>query len=539
MKRLLSLIVGLVFTMQVLCAEWAEQTLQQLTLDEKIGQLLMVDAYANRPENHVASIEQLIKNYHVGNIIFLQGNVETQVSWVNRLQAAAKYPLLVGQDSEWGLSMRLADTVRFPKNMTLGAIQDESLIYEVGKEIGKHCRAIGVHINFAPVVDINVNPDNPIIGVRSFGSDKHDVARKSMLFANGLRAGGVIACAKHFPGHGDTAIDSHEDLPVLHQGYQRLWDEELYPFKAMINSGIPAIMTAHLSIPAMDRTPHQPSTLSRKIVTDLLRKKLKFNGLVITDAMNMKGVTKFYSPGQAALQAILAGNDMIVIPIDIPDVVACIKKAVADRTLSIQELDAHILRVLQVKERVGLHKNRFIDQALVRSVIDSDRAKKLKKILYQEAITAVRDEQNLLPIKNMKHAGIIQVGGQHDEKLAGMCGGYVQITAVPTNEDIARVMQVIEQHEAIIVVLYAIDKTMGFFGRIDSMSYELKNIFENFKSLDKKNCVIACMSPYCLKFLAQQKTVIMAYENDPDALQAALDLVVGKFVSSGRLPIVM
>jgi len=537
MKRWFGLIIGLLFTMQVACAVWAEKTLQQLTLDEKIGQLLMVDSYSSLSEQHRESVEELIKKYHVGSVIFLKGNPETQVSWTNQLQAISKYPLLIAQDCEWGLSMRLVNTVRFPKNMTLGAVQNESLIYEVGKEIGKHCRAIGVHLNFAPVVDINNNPDNPIIGVRSFGSNKIDVARKSILFAQGLLDGGVIACAKHFPGHGDTAVDSHEDLPVLNHSVARLWHEELYPFKAMIDSGIPSIMTAHLSIPVFDKTLHQPSTLSRSIVTDLLRKQLNFQGLIVTDAMTMKGVTKFYNPGQAALQAIVAGNDIVVMPVDIPAAVASIKQGLVDGILTAQELDDHVLRVLQAKEHVGLHEQRFVDAAAVQNIINSDNARILKKVLFEQAVTLVRDEQNLLPIKNMKSVGLLQVGGQRDEQLAALVGGYEQISPVPTAEEMMYVTRILDQYETILVVLYAIDKTMGFFGRIASISQELTNILDDLRTSGKKMGVIACMSPYCLKFLEQEKTVIMTYENDPDALQAGLDVVRGDLTPLGKLPI--
>lgn len=536
MKRS-SLIVSLLFVMPIARATWAEETVRQLPLDEKVGQLLMIDVYSNLSEKHIESVENLIKTYHIGNVIFFQGNIETQIAWTNRLQAAARLPLLVGQDCEWGLSQRLANTLRFPKNMTLGALQDESLIYEVGKEIGKQCCAIGVHLDFAPVVDINNNPDNPIIGIRSFGSNKEDVARKGVLFAQGLQAGGVLACAKHFPGHGDTAVDSHEDLPVLHQSYERLINEELYPFRAMIDAKVPVIMTAHLSIPVLDKTPHQPSTLSRFVVTDLLRKELEFKGLIVTDAMNMKGVAKFYEPGTAVLQAILAGNDMVVMPMDVPAAVVCIKQAVADGVLSVQELDEHVLHVLQAKERVGLHNNRFVDASAVQEILYSDDAKRLKKTLYEQAITIIRDEQNLLPIKNMKQIGLLQVGGQHDNSLTNMFGRYLQISAVPTEEEVARVIDLLEQYETIIVVLYAVDKTMGFFGRIDSMSEQLKYLFELMNSLNKKTCVLACLSPYCLKFLTQQKTVIMAYENDPEAVQAGLDVIGGKFTPTGKVPI--
>jgi len=253
--------------------------------------------------------------------------------------------------------------------------------------------------------------------------------------------------------------------------------------------------------------------------------------------MTMKGVTKFYNPGQAVLQAILAGNDLVVMPVDVPAAITCITQAVHDGILSEEELDEHVLRVLRAKEYVDLHKNRFVDETKVQDIINSDKAKILKKDLYQQAVTLLRDEQNIIPIKNIKKVGLLQVGGQYDAQLASIVGGYEQISPVPTPEELMYVTRILNQYDTILVVLYTIDKTMGFFGRIASISQELTNIFDGFRASGKKVGVIACMSPYCLKFLEQEKTVIMTYENDPDALQAGLDVVTGKLIPSGKLPI--
>jgi beta-glucosidase-like glycosyl hydrolase len=352
-------------------AGWAEQTLKKLTLEEKVGQLFMIGV-VSEPEKYIEfhkvwghhvdqkEVEKLIRDYHIGGLIFFSGTAKKQVNMTNVFQKISKLPLLVGQDCEFGLGMRLKDAMSFPKNGTLGKLDDELLVYGCAKKIGKQCRAIGVHVNFAPVVDINSNPKNPIIGVRSFGSCKELVARLGKIFAKGLRDGGIFACAKHFPGHGNTDVDSHLSLPVVSHSKERLFTEELYPFKHLIDSGVDAIMTAHLSVPELDSS-GTPASLSRLIVTDLLRKELKFDGLIFTDAMSMGGILKLYSPKEAALLAIKAGNDILLCPLNIKKSIKHIIQAVRKKDLSEKELDSHILRILKAKEKLGLHKNCVVE----------------------------------------------------------------------------------------------------------------------------------------------------------------------------------
>ena len=352
-------------------ADWANRMLQDMTLEEKVGQLFMVGVVSEvscdpsrlfMMGHHFdrGDIENLIRNYHVGGVIFFHGSIAKQADLTNMFQEMSELPLLVGQDCEWGLGMRLCDAMSFPKNMELGALADESLIYELGEEIGRQCRAIGVHVNFAPVVDINTNPNNPIIGVRAFGDNKEDVARKGKLFAAGLRSAGCVACAKHFPGHGDTDVDSHLDLPLITHAIDRLESEELYPFKKLVDAGVESIMSAHLSVPALDES-GVPASVSRLIITDLLREKIGFKGLVFTDAMSMRGLSKMYEPREAALRSILAGNDILLCPLEVEESIDYLVEAVKSGLLSEHELDEHVMRILKIKEMLGLNEECFIE----------------------------------------------------------------------------------------------------------------------------------------------------------------------------------
>lgn len=271
--------------------KWVNKTLSKMTLEEKIGQLFMIQAYSNKDERHRKFIESEIKKYHIGGLIFMQGTPEKQVELNNRYQKKSKIPLLIGFDGEWGLDMRLKNSFRYPWNMTLGAVQNDALINEFGARLGVHCKRVGIHINFAPVVDINTNPKNPIIGNRSFGEDKYNVTRKAVAFVNGMQGENVLANAKHFPGHGDTATDSHKTLPQLLFDLDRLNAIELYPYQQLFKTDLASVMVAHLSVPALESDAKVPTSISKNVITGLLKDKMQFEGLVFTDALNMKGAS--------------------------------------------------------------------------------------------------------------------------------------------------------------------------------------------------------------------------------------------------------
>lgn len=340
--------------------------ISELSLDEKIGQLMMVAAISApdlnpnymRPNPYSLDpqwTEQLVTTYHVGGIIFLgAGTPKQQIEVTQKLQSLSRHPLLIGLDAEWGLSMRhVKDVIPFPRAAELGKLAPEYdyLLYKVGKEIGRHCAAIGVHINFAPVADVNTNPLNPVINTRSFGNNPEVVAHKATLFMRGMQAAGILTCAKHFPGHGDTSFDSHHTFGILAHSKKRLEEIELPPFARLINEGVDAVMIAHLAVPAFSENERIPATTSHSIITDLLAKQMGFEGLVVTDGLGMKGITQLYDSAEVAVQALKAGVDLLLCPVDVPLAIQGIKRAIEQEELSEKELDQHVERILRAKQR--------------------------------------------------------------------------------------------------------------------------------------------------------------------------------------------
>ena len=321
---------------------WVDSVYNSLTIDQKIGQLFTIWVATKEGPERMDEIADIIKTNNLGGLIFSLGNVKDQAIATNRFQSISKVPLLIGMDAEWGIGMRLDDAFSFPFNMTLGAIENNKLIYEVGERIGVHSKRLGVHINFAPVVDINTNPNNPVIGSRSFGENKFNVTNKSIAYLKGMQSQGIMGSAKHFPGHGDTSQDSHKTLPTINFDSKRINDVELYPFKELIKNNLSSVMVAHMEVPSLEKKPKLPSTLSKTIVTKILKKKLKFDGLIITDAMDMKGVVDFNKSESADVAALLAGNDLLLMPDDLDQSTLSIKKALNEGVLTTQRLSQSV-----------------------------------------------------------------------------------------------------------------------------------------------------------------------------------------------------
>lgn len=378
--------------------DWARATLQSLTLREKIGQLFMVAAISSteQSEEALASsllecpyrmeqeyIKYLIEEYKVGGLIFLYKSTPIkQIDAINYYQGLSKIPLLIGQDCEWGLSMRLYDTMQFPRNNALGALKDKQLIYDLGFEIGKQCKAIGVHINFSPVVDINTNPANPVIGRRSFGDTPDLVAECGLLMMHGLQDAGILACAKHFPGHGDTNVDSHFLLPVINHSIERLKSIELMPFRHLIDGGVAAVMSAHLAVPAIESESGRPSSLSRACVKQLLEDEMHFNGLKITDGLGMQAITNHYAPGEIELESFLAGNDILLCPLDVPKAVELIEGAIKEGKILLDDLEKRVLKILKAKEWAQCQTHNVISKNLLASALFDAHACELQKVLF-------------------------------------------------------------------------------------------------------------------------------------------------------------
>jgi beta-N-acetylhexosaminidase len=405
--HLFILTCSLLCTAPFLCAatsdDWAHTILTSLTTRQKIGQLFVVATAScfEQPTEALATslfkcpykmapdyVKQLITDYHVGGIIFLyKSTPELQIAATNEYQALSTIPLLIAQDCEWGLSMRLQNTLEFPKNNQLGIIKNRQLIYEMGKEIGRQCKALGLHMNCSPVVDVCNNPNNTLLQKRSFGADPSVISECGQLMMQGLQDAGIIACAKHFPGHGDTDIDSHASLPRISHDYEHLQRVELAPFKALIDGGVRAVMLGHLAVPALEPAAHLPATFSYAITTELLENTLHFTGLKVTDGLGMGALTEHYEPGTIELEAFLAGNDILLCPLDVPRAVILIEQALESGRISHAELDRRVLKILQAKKWAECHKFKPINSEDACIQLHTPEGKNLLKKLMEQVCT--------------------------------------------------------------------------------------------------------------------------------------------------------
>ena len=386
---------------------WVDSILKSMTVDQKIGQLFMIPAYSNKDGQHTADVEAIINKYKIGGIIFFQGTPDRQLKMTNYFQEVSKIPLLIGIDGEWGLDMRLKNTYRFPWNMALGAVQDLNLIEKFGIALGKHSKRVGINFNFAPVVDVNINPKNPIIGNRSFGESAQNVTDKAIAFTKGMQSQNVLASAKHFPGHGDTDADSHHTLPTIPFTEERLDSVELFPYKKLFDVGLASVMVAHLSVPTYEPNTSLPSSLSKNIVTGLLQEKLGFKGLILTDALNMKGAADFSSSAEINLEVVKAGNDILLMPNDVPESFARIKKAYEDGEITQERLDHSVIKILKAKYWVGLNKFIPIDEENLSTDLNSIEDEVLHHKLVENSITLLENKKDIFPIKDLVKNNII------------------------------------------------------------------------------------------------------------------------------------
>ena len=397
--------------------DWVDSVFSTMDLDAKVGQLFMVAAYSNRDEAHKQEIMELVEKYKIGGLIFFQGGPVRQANLHNAYQIKADVPLLVAMDCEWGVGMRLDSTIRYPYQMALGAIQNNDLIYDMGEEVARQFKRLGMHVNFAPVIDVNNNAKNPVINFRSFGEDKYNVTTKGSAYMKGMQDHGILACGKHFPGHGDTDVDSHKDLPVILHDRSRLNDIELYPFHELMNGGLGSVMVAHLSIPVLDSTYNLPSTLSSPIIKGLLKDSLGFEGMVFTDALNMEGVAKYYEPGEVDLKAYQAGNDVLLFSLNVKKGIELIKNAVVAKEISEEEVDASVKKILQLKYWAGLDKEKYVKLDGLLSDLNNIQAKLLNRKLVEASLTVVRNDEEVLPLKGLDSLKIISVTIDESEKM--------------------------------------------------------------------------------------------------------------------------
>lgn len=521
---------------------WADSVYQTLSVEERIGQLFMVAAYSNKDKEHEKELTKLVEKYHVGGLIFFQGGPVRQAAMYNRLQAVAEVPLWVGMDAEWGLEMRLDSTIRFPRQMTLGAIQNDSLIYRMGAEIARQSRRLGVQINFAPDVDINNNPKNPVINSRSFGENKLWVTRKAIAYMNGMQDHGLLANAKHFPGHGDTDSDSHKTLPVINKSAEELNDLELYPYPKLFAQGLASVMVAHLSVPALDSIPNHPSTLSHEIVTGLLRDRLGFEGLVFTDALNMKGVADYNNPGEVDLEALQAGNDVLLFAQDVPRAVQKIKAALDDGTYSEEALKKSVMKILQAKAWAGLDKYKPIELKGLTDDLNKPEALALKKQLSEAAITLIQNDGGILPLKNLEERkiAVITVGGD-GVAFGNSLAKYtdfeaVKVPATPTLAAGKEVQDKVKEYNTLVV---NIEGTNNRPSRNFGLTKEAIALAENL-AINHEVILVHMGNPYALSQLKNPdrfKAIVIGYEDDPYLSRAVAEGIMGGIKIKGKLPV--
>ena len=523
-------------------SEWVDSVMTGLSLEEKVGQLIMVAAYSNKGEKHKKEILKLIEEQKIGGLIFFQGDPESQVELMNDYQDASKVPLLGAIDAEWGLGMRLKNTISYPFQMALGAIQDEALIYELGKEMARQIRLSGLHVNFAPVVDVNNNAANPVINFRSFGEDKLKVSNKSIAYMKGMQDHKLFTTAKHFPGHGDTDTDSHYALPQINHPLERLDSLELYPFRRLIEAGVGGVMVAHLNIPALDAS-GLPSTLSRPIITELLKERLNFQGLIVTDAMNMKGVTAGNLPGVVDKDAILAGNDLLEFTEDVPRTIEEVKKAVELGLITEAEVDEKVRKVLAVKQWVGLDNYQPGKTKGLEKKLNSPAAKYLHEQLVEASITVLKNDKNLMPLRELEILKIasVSIGAKRKTEFQKSLDLYARVEdfQLPLDakaSDIAELKEELQDYNLVILGIHDDSKfprntmkfsepVVDFIAEISEKGNTLISYFKNPYSIDK------------LKNIEQAPGLLLTYQDSEMTQKKAAEVIFGGIGATGRLPV--
>lgn len=513
--------------------QWVDSIYAAMSLQEKVGQLFMVATYSNRSQNHTDSIHKLIADHHIGGLIFFQGGPVRQALLTNQYQALSKVPLMIGIDGEWGLSMRLDSTSRYPYNMTLGAIKDNAIVKQIGKQIGEDCQRMGIHINFAPVVDINTNSENPVIGVRSFGEDKYNVTEKSIAFTEGMQSAGILACAKHFPGHGDTDTDSHKTLPTVSFSAERIDSVELYPYKQLFRKRIAGVMVAHLNIPNLEAHENLPSSLSYPIVTELLKERLAFKGLIFTDALNMKGAANYKQPGDIDLAAFLAGNDVLLFTEDAPKAISKIVEAYHQKTITEERLAHSVKKILAAKFNVGLNRYEPIETDGLWDDLNKDVNDVLYSAAITNAITLIKNERHVLPIsKNTNEkTAFIKLGEGSSEAFLNALeqrGAVTDISQFSNEEQLEQ----LKGFDRVII---------GYHRKNSRLTYALSDADKQIiESISKNNKTVLALfsTQYSLKEvnLESVESILVSYENSEEANKISAEIIYGEKEPIGELP---
>lgn len=527
--------------------QWVDSVFNSLSNEEKIAQLMVIRAHSNLGADHVEKVANDIKKYNVGALCYFQGGPIRQANLTNYYQSIAKTPLMITIDGEWGLGMRLDSVAKFPYQLTLGAMDDQNLVYRMGLAVGEQCKRIGVHINYAPVVDVNNNPNNPVIGFRSFGEDKNKVSAFGVAYMKGMQDAGIMACAKHFPGHGDVDVDSHLDLPVINKNMAQLDSMELVPFRAVFDAGIGSVMIAHLYIPAIDNTANRATSISKNNVTGVLKDKLGFNGLTFTDALEMKGVAKYFPGGTIAVEAIIAGNDMLCLPASVPESIEVIKKAIVEGRLTWEDIYSKVKKVLASKFQLGLNQWKPIDTTNLLNdlnaktdAIRKEVAEKTITVLAKASRTASRNDYADIPLKKGRKIAYVGIGTSKPNAFAKRLqddfnADLFFLSYKDSTDKEAEILKAVPKdgkYDAIIIGIHDFSNRPGNNYGISNTAIDLwKNL--NFI----KTVTLVFGNVLATKNFCDAWTLVDCYQDDDITQQTAADLLQGKFEATGKLPV--
>jgi beta-N-acetylhexosaminidase len=521
---------------------WVDSVLKTLSTDQKIAQCIWIAGYSDRDISHEVEVSDIIRKYGIGGIVFFQGTAEKQAELTSYYQKISRVPLLISQDAEWGVGMRLVNVEKFPYQMTLGAINNDSLIYLFGEAVAAQFKRLGMHVNLAPVADINVNPKNPVINYRSFGENREKVSDKSIMYMKGMQDNGIIATAKHFPGHGDTNVDSHLDLPLISHSRQRLDSVELYPFRELIREGISCIMTAHLNLPSLDTTSGLPSTLSPVIINGLLKNELGFKGLIITDAMNMKGVTKYFEPGEADAKALEAGNDVIEFVTDVDAAINKTKNYILSERISEQEITLKCRKILALKYWSGLERVQPVKKMNIEKELSPMKSKALIVELYANALTILKNNENIIPVKDLQNLRVatlaINKGKISSYQLRISKYQTADHFIINPDDTVACtvLLKKLSDYDIVITGIFGLDQR-------PNMGFGIKPGLNNFiEKLNRNNKTIITWfgNPYGIgeiESLRDASGLILAYQENEYTEDLAAQLIFGGIGAKGSLPV--
>jgi len=528
---------------------WVDKTLRKMTVEEKIGQMISCrfsGHFYNLESPAVKRLESLVEEQKIGGLIIFGGEAFESAYLINKLQEKSDLPLLISSDLERGLGNQIDGATLFPPLMSIGAAGSQELAYQMGEVTAEEARAVGIHITYAPVVDVNINPQNPIINTRSVGEDPEQVSRLAAAFIRGCQENGLIATAKHFPGHGDTDVDSHTELPVINADKKRLNQVELFPFKKAIEAGVQSVMTAHIHVPALDPTPDLPATLSPFIITELLREKLGFEGLIVTDAMEMGGITTLYSPEQAAIKAVKAGVDCLLLPLETEKVIHALVQEVESGAISESRINESVTRILKAKAKLGLHRNRLVDREALPRILASPEHLDVAKKAFERSVTLVKNKKSILPLScgDRKMAvfslssdkGGFFAGQSFIQEVKKRCPEVQEFyaDALTGNDFIKEAVE--KSYEADVRVMALFSRLYSRKGSVGLQERHIQLINECARE-EIPLVVISFGSPYFVKHFPDVDAYICAYRKASPAQEAAARALFGEIGFHGKLPV--